>query len=188
MPIGNGDCSIRAAALLGAGSLALLLGLPLGCSDQLPLTYPATGVPLLVVNSTCVDGHCDSLRVIGFPSGGPTLTVNWMVELGTVTGPSACLMIPPLATYRAISAAPTDSTADSLVYSADSKADTIVYEWTPARTMWLGAVTPTSPPWPFWPASTAAFVPARANGWSVALPDSAAVVPAMPCTPGAPSN
>jgi hypothetical protein len=176
MPIRNGGLWIRAAALLGAGLLALVLGGPLGCGDQLPLTYSGTGVSLLVVNSTCVDGPCDSLRVIGFPSGGPSATVNWMVELGTVTGPSGCLTIPPMATYG------------NIVSSNDGQADTIVYQWTPARAMWLGAVTPSSPPPPFWSPSTQAFVPARALGWSAALPDSAGVQPAIPCTPGAPSN
>jgi hypothetical protein len=162
--------SLPGGALHGALSLALFAGLPCACSDQLPLTFPATGVPLLVVNSTCFQGHCDSLTVMGFLSGGPEATVPWMVQLGTVIGVSACLTIPPSATYR------------NIAYRTDSTADTILFEWTPTQRIWLAALTPSSPPWPFWTPSTRAFVPALAAGWSVALPDSVAVQTAAPCT------
>ena len=61
---------------------------------------PRSGVTLLVTNGTCLAGHCDSLRVLAFPSdlpntpGGP-----WKLDLGVMTTSQECFVLPPSANF-----------------------------------------------------------------------------------------
>ena len=124
----------------------------------------------MVTNGTCLEGHCDSLRVLGFPVNQPNTPGGpWSLDLGVVTTPQACLPIPPSGIFRVIGV------------HDDGSRDTVAYEWTPALGIALGAQPPSSFT-RFASPSTATFVPAEAAGWSVTVPGDTTVVPAPPCT------
>jgi hypothetical protein len=150
--------------------LALTLGLSCSSGETAPVAYEP--VPLLVTNSTCLEGHCDSLRVLGFPTGGPATPGGpWKLDLGVVTTPQACLTIPASAVARVIAV------------HDDGTRDTTAYPWTPALGIALGAQPP-SWSWFLASPSTATFIPAQAAAWSVTVPGDTTVVPAPPCTAG----
>jgi hypothetical protein len=163
----------RPVALVRFGGVAAnvaLLTVGVSCSLGEPDPSSYEPVPLLVTNGTCVEGRCDSLRVVGFPTGGPiTPGGPWKLDFGVVTTPQACLAIP--------------ASAVSIVIEVhgDGTRDTTAYPWTAALGIALGAQPPS---WSRFDAapSTATFVPAGAAGWSVRVPDDSTVVPAPPCT------
>ena len=162
-------CLFRGGALLGAVPLVLLAGLLWACTDQLPLRYPSTGVSLLVVNSTCGIGPCQPVVVLGFPLPGASVgPFNWALRLGTVTGGSACLTIPPSATFLL------------LHHLTDSSTDTTRLGWTPAQGLELEGY-PGGVPQFTGPSGAWSFVPAHAPGWSVVLPGVQPAQPAPPC-------
>ena len=118
-----------------------------------------------VTNQTCVQGQCDSLEVLGFPSTQPNTPGGlWSLDLGTLAGQEACLTIPPSATFRVIGS------------------DTVTITWTRALGLSLGAIPPSASRIQAAP-STGDFVPSQASGWSVTLPGGTLPVPAGPCSP-----
>ena len=155
-------------ALRRAVPLAVLAGVASACGEHLPLTYPPMGVPLLVVNTTCGVGPCQPIHVLAFP-GTVVGLVNAAISLGTVAGPSACLIIPPSWSYRVINSSP------------GMAPDTTFFEWTPAQTVYGLAGYPPGYPLATVQPSTPPFVPAQAHGWSVPLPDTGPIQPAPPC-------
>jgi hypothetical protein len=135
------------------------------CRDGTGPTLPSK---LLVTNTTCASGPCATLDVLAFPSvpdqpitpAGP-----WSLDLGTVTGESACLTIPASATFT--------------VTDAGTGAKTVT-RWTTANRLSIGLVTPGQTRFQSGP-STGTFVPARAAAWRVDLPGTATPVPAIDC-------
>jgi len=152
--------AIAGSALAGTLLLALL-----ACSSP---TEPVSGITMLVTNSTCRLGMCDTVRVLGFPTNQPlTPGGYWSLDLGLVAGPSVCLTLPPSAEFHVVDV---------------STADTTTFTWTTADSLSLGSQPPGAPLLFAMP-STTAFVPERAAGWSVTLPGGPGVVPASACTP-----
>jgi|SRR6267378_3303022 len=150
------------------GPLPLLLLVTLSCSSTM---NPRSGVTLLVMNGTCVGGHCDSLHVLGFPSAQPATPGGlWSLDLGVSVAPQVCVTIPATATFRVIGE------------NADGTRDTITTTWTDAIPMSLGVVSSPLTRLQALP-STGAFVPARAQGWHITLPGNSAPVPAAACSP-----
>ena len=57
-------------------------------------------VRLLVTNSACTPGPCQTVEVLAFPRNFPhTPGGRWRIELGTLSAASACLAIPPEAKF-----------------------------------------------------------------------------------------
>src|SRR5689334_3365119 len=55
---------------------------------------------VLVTNGTCVDAHCDSLRVLAFPSNQPRTPAGfWSLDLGVLADRQGCFTLPPSATF-----------------------------------------------------------------------------------------
>ena len=134
----------------------------LACSSTVG---PSSAVTLRVTNGTCVQGQCDSLEVLGFPSTQPNTPGGlWSLDLGTITGQDACFTIPPSATFRIIGS------------------DTVTITWTRALGLSLGTIAPSASRFQAGP-STGDFVPAQASGWSVTLPGGTQPVGAEPCSP-----
>jgi hypothetical protein len=156
------------SAGLAAAAFPLVAGLSCSLSETAPTAYEPA--PLLVTNGTCVDGNCDSLRVLGFPINQPLTPGGlWSLDLGVVTTEQACLTIPTSAVFLVIAV------------HGDGARDTTDYPWTPALGIALGAQPPSESR--LWASpSTATFVPAEATGWSVTVPSDSTVVPAPPCT------
>jgi len=152
-------CRMRAMAAW----ISLLLG-ALGCSSTV---QPRAGVTLLITNGTCETGPCAPLQILGFPSNQPhTPGGFWSVDLGLVSASSACLTLPPSATFRVTDA---------------STGATTTYTWTTANGFSLGALQPPASRIQATP-STGAFVPANAAGWSVTLPAGSQVSPSQACS------
>ncbi len=159
--------SLRLSPTRGAKALLPLLG-ALACSSP---AAPGADITLLVVNGTCRTGRCEPLVILGFPSNQPhTPGGFWSLDLGVVTGSSACLTLPPSAVFRVIGISDDGLTAD-----------TTTYTWTTADPLSLAAEPAFSSFFPTAP-TTSAFVPARAAGWSVTLPDGSRANPARSCT------
>lgn len=132
---------------------------------------PRSGVTLLVTNGTCVAGHCDSLRVLAFPSNQPiTPGGYWSLDLGLLTTSQTCFTLPPSANFYIISA------------PVRSSADTTTITWTSGMPLSLGVLSPSSSTIQATPA-TAAFVPANAAGWSITFPTGSRVTSSSTCTP-----
>lgn len=150
----------RVVAVVG-----LVLGVALSCSSSLE---PRSDVTLLVTNETCQAGQCDSVYVLGFPSkqvntpGGP-----WYIELGVVTTPTACLTIPPTATFRI---GTPENPNEQVILWSNGEPLTLGTEST--MRVFLGSLS----------ASTAAFVPANAAGWAITLPSGSHATPAANCS------
>jgi hypothetical protein len=143
--------------------ILLLLGV-LGCSSPV---QPRTGVTLLITNGTCETGQCAPLQILGFPSNQPhTPGGFWSVDLGLISAASACLTLPPSATFRVTDA---------------STGATTIYTWTTADGLSLGALQPSASRIQATP-STGSFVPASAPGWSVTLPAGSQVSPRQACS------
>jgi len=151
---------------LAAFSLILLA--TVSCSSSVE---PRSGVTLLVTNGTCQTGHCDSLRVLGFPSSQPNTPGGlWSLDLGIITAPQACFRLPTTATFRVIGV------------REDGTADTSTIRWTNANLLSLGAQPPSSLLIAANP-STTAFVPADAAGWQLTIPGGSLPTPSSACTP-----
>ena len=130
-----------------------------------------SGVTLLVINNTCVSGHCDSLRVVGFPNNRPATPGGlWSISLGIVAAPQTCLSLPASSKFYVITV-PTRSSAD-----------TITTTWTSAIALSLGAFAPSTGLLQASPTTTS-FVPADAPGWSITFPGDAMAIASSACTP-----
>ena len=135
------------------------------CHPDDAATSAGTLPTVLVTNTTCVAGHCDSLEVLGFPNNQPNVSAGlWSISLGLMTGPRLCVQLPRSATF--------------VVSGPDSKT---TYTWTPGIAVSLGTMAPAASRWRANP-TTAEFVSARATGWKVALPG-AQIVADTACTP-----
>jgi hypothetical protein len=152
----------------GAKAFLLLLG-ALACSSP---AGPRAGIALLVVNGTCQMGRCEPVHVLGFPGNQPhTPGGFWSLDLGLVIASSACLTLPPSATFNVIG-----------VSDDGTRADTTTYTWTTADPLSLGAQPARSSRLLAAPTTTA-FVPASAAGWGITLPGGSEASPAQACTP-----
>ena len=150
---------------------AMLLAGAAGCTDNtLPLevTYPVQR-SVLVVNATCASGPCQPVHVLGFPQSrfmspaGP-----WTLDLGIVSGASACLVIP------AVAEAHITDTGTGV---------TTTFTWTTADSISLGVLSGSTTRFEASP-STPDFVPASEAGWQVALPGTAtAIATSAACAP-----
>jgi hypothetical protein len=149
-------------------TVPLVLFVTISCSSTVE---PRSGVTLLVTNGTCQGGHCDSLRVLGFPSNQPLTPGGlWSLDLGLITASQACLTLPPTAAFHVIG------------MRGDGTADTTTFTWTSAKSLSLGALPPSSSRFQAGP-STTAFVPASAAGWRITVPDGSQATPSSVCTP-----
>ena len=147
----------------------ILSGVAFACSSTVA---PRSGVTVFVTNGTCQAGSCASLQILGFPGKGPSTPGGpRAIDLGFLTTASNCFTFPPSATFRVIG-----------VSNDGSRADTTTYTWTTADGLSLGT-KPIGGPVGSAVASTSAFVPARAPGWSVALPGGSSVSPTQACVP-----
>jgi hypothetical protein len=125
------------------------------------------GVPLLVTNTTCTPGPCQAIRIIAFPQNQPRTPGGfWSMNLGTVTGDSACFEIPPGTTFS--------------ITDASSGRTAVVRRWTTRDSLALGALVTSEPRFKEEP-TTKWFVPQRARAWRIALPGDARPKPARAC-------
>jgi hypothetical protein len=145
---------------------ALLVLSVIGCSSA---TAPRPPVSLFVQNGTCTPAGCDTVYVVGIPNKQPNTPGGiWVFDLGTVTGQSACLSIPPTKIFRII-AQPSGQETDIV--------------WTTGDTLYLGLThtpmsrTDAAP-------TTAGFSPAAAPGWSILFPTDSAATPTATCRAG----
>jgi len=137
----------------------------LACSSTLE---PRENVTLLVTNETCDTGTCSPLRILGFPDNQPATPGGfWSIELGVLTGASACLTLPATREFR-VTEVPSGKTT--------------TYRWTSADGLALGA-QPVSEPQLLASPSTAEFVPASMEAWAVTLPGTGVASPHALCTP-----
>jgi len=151
--------------MLASGVHVVPLVLAIACSST---TEPAGPVTVLVVNETCTPGPCVMLRVFGFPALQPQTPGGfWGFELGYVSGAVGCFRLPASDELR--------------VADADTGATT-TYAWTLDEPMALGAL-PGYSSMSMGQPSTAEFVPARSEGWTVFLPSGTTVTPDVACTP-----
>ena len=142
-----------------------LLLASIACSSAVE---PRSGVTLLVRNATCDPGPCQAIRVLAFPQEQPlTPGGAWSLDLGVVTTAAACLTIPATAHFDV-----TDAGTGAVSVTAWTSNDALsLAPWAPSDARFTANPT------------TAPFVPATANSWSVALPGSAAPVAADGCSP-----
>lgn len=159
----------RCRPALPEKSLLLLLLLTLSCSSTGPGssgTLPTA--TLLVTNATCTAGQCAPLQVLGFPSNQPhTPGGFWSLDLGLVTGASACLTLPASGAFRVVDA----STGRTTTYTW-TVGDPLALSGEPAPADRIHAGPDTGP-----------FVPVNAPGWSIVLPGGTVVSAAAACTP-----
>lgn len=149
-------------------TISLIVFATISCSSSVE---PRSGVTLLVTNGTCQGGHCDSLRVLGFPSNQPNTPGGlWSLELGLVTTSQECILLPPAAVFRVIG-----------VHDGGG-ADTTTFRWTNANSLSLGAQPPSESQIVASP-STTTFVPADAAGWQITVPGGAQPTSSSACTP-----
>ncbi len=151
-------------AFVGRSRTLVLIGSALACSST---ATPPIGVVvrMVVVNSTCSSGPCVPLRVLGFPQNQPRTPGGlWSLDLGTVTT-SACLIIPPTATFR--------------VTDAGSGATT-TYTWTSADSLSLAALPSSASVLQATP-TTGGFVPMSSAAWRVSLPSASLPTPIDAC-------
>ncbi len=137
------------------GAVVLLVVAVLACSS---VVDPKSAITLLVTNSSCSTGRCDSLEVLGFPSNQPLTPGGfWSIDLGLLTTPEACFKLPPAATFRVIGV------------NDDGTRDTTTFTWTTVVPLALGVQAPSGFRTQASP-STTAFVPATSAGWTITLP------------------
>ncbi len=157
---------LRLRDLLSVLVSSVAVGSAIGCGSS--LEPKPVGVTMLVRNTTCDPGPCVALRVLGFPNNHPhTPGGFWSLDLGIVLSSSACVMIPPTATFR--------------VTNAGTGATT-TYSWTSGDSLSLASIPSSASVIQAAP-TTGAFVPMHASGWSVALPSSSGPTPNSACTP-----
>jgi hypothetical protein len=126
---------------------------------------PGSGVTLLVSNATCDTGQCEAVHVYAFPDDQPLTPGGlWKLDLGTVSGESACFELPRSAKFTV------------------TGTNTTTYEWTVDHLVALVGQLPSEPAIPASP-STPQFVPSTASGWSITLPGGAAPVVGEACAP-----
>ena len=158
----------RRAVILTAAAAAV------GCSsgDSTSTSTPAPkAAMLLVTNSTCAAGHCDSIDVLAFPSYQypPSPGGLRSIDLGIVATATACLTLPVADTIRV-------TATDNYGYTT-----TTAYTWNPLGVLTLGTITPGGSRLSATP-STSGFIPANSPGWSATLPGSQKTAAAA-CTP-----
>lgn len=135
----------------------------LSCSSSLE---PRSNITLLVSNGTCAPGPCSAQEVFAFPSNQPnTPGGEWLIDLGTMTGPQLCVTIPISSTF-----------------TVSGPGETTTFDWNTAKPMALGAQPPAMSRFEASP-STSEFVPARGAGWSITLPGGTQAVQVPACTP-----
>jgi len=158
--------SRQALPLIERGTfVVVLLATALACSSP---DEPGSGITLLVSNATCNAGQCETVRVYAFPDNQPLTPGGfWKLDLGTVSGESACLELPRSA---------------KITVTGTSTIRYVTYEWTVDRLASLVGLLPSELAIPASP-STPQFVPATATGWSVTLPGGAAPAAADACVP-----
>lgn len=148
------------------------VSLAAACGNE--IASPGTGrsgITLLVTNSTCASGRCDSLQVRGFPNNQPDTPGGlWSIDLGLITTSQACFTLPATAKFYVIQE-PTRSSAD-----------TTTYTWTSAIPLSLGAYSPSTNFIMVNPI-TSSFVPADSPGWSIAVPGDKKATASSACTP-----
>jgi len=118
---------------------------------------PSGPIMINVTNATCSSGQCTSMQVVAHlqlttppPPGG------WIVILGTVSSPSACLVIPASGTFNGtVGGTPKP------------------VQWSTSNTFTLTGDNAAQP--------TREFVPDQAPGWSVTFPGGS-LAPAAPCS------
>ena len=151
------------------GAVVLLVVAVLACSS---VVDPKSDITLLVTNSSCLKGRCDSLEVLGFPSNQPLTPGGfWSIDLGLLTTPKACFKLPPAATFRVIGV------------NDDGTRDTTTFTWTTVAPLALGVQAPSGFRTQASP-STTAFVPATSAGWSITLPSESHASSGPPCGAG----
>jgi len=125
-------------------------------------------VGLLITNANCVGDVCTAVRVRAFPDNQPlTPGGRWSIDLGVVSARTACLVLPAYREFH-VTGVPSGETR--------------VWYWNTSKGVSLGAEDPSVPGF-FAGSTTASFVPADAEGWSISLPGTSAAVPSAPCTP-----
>ena len=150
---------------LTGSTLSVLCMVAIACSSSVSVE-PSQSVTLQVTNQTCSPGPCTPLQILAFPSNQPNTPGGlWSLDLGMVTGASACLTIPASATFR-----------------VTGPGATTTYTWKSAIPLSLGTLPPTEPRLQARP-STGTFIPGNASGWSVTLPGASLPTPSGACTP-----
>jgi hypothetical protein len=129
---------------------------------------PLPDATLQVRNATCEPGPCQAIRVLAFPRNQPLTPGGlWSIDLGVVTGASACITLPHTAAFYV-----TDTGSGVVTVTTWELDDPIALApWPPS-----GARFTASP-------TTPEFVAANASSWSVTLPGTAAPVAAQECVP-----
>jgi len=148
-----------------AAAFVALAGL--ACKSVAPAADPPS--TLLVTNDTCVNGQCDSLKVLVFPSNQPATPGGyWYLDLGRMTTAQACFTLPSSAKFLIVGVNP------------DSSRDTTTITWTSAMPASLGTLAP-SGNWILAAPSTTAFVPSSSPGWSIKMPSGSAANQSPAC-------
>jgi len=128
---------------------------------------PRENVTLFVTNGTCASGTCSPLRILGFPNDQPhTPGGFWSIELGILTGPSACLFFPASREFH-VTEMPLGTQT--------------TYRWNSSVGLALGAQLTTESQLMASP-STSEFVPASVEAWAVTLPGAGQPSPTSACS------
>ena len=160
----NRGTTMRRSALFSA-FLLMLVGGACAVVDQGEDPHE---VGLLITNGTCDGAVCSPIRVRAFPDNQPhTPGGPWSFDLGVISTRTACLALPASREFR-VTAVPSG--------------ETTVWYWDTSKGVSLGAQDPAEQGF-FAHSTTASFVPADAEGWSVSLPGTSAAVPSARCTP-----
>lgn len=143
----------------------LLLLASIACQSAVE---PLANVTLLVTNTSCDPGPCQTIHVLAFPDNAPTTPGGaWSIDLGAVTAATACLVIPATARF-------------SITNGSTGAVE--VTTWTTGDSLSL-APWPTSDNRFTATPTTASFLPGNASSWSVSLPGTSAPTAAKGCTP-----
>ena len=128
---------------------------------------PAPGVVTIkVTNTTCISDSCAPIHVLAFPDKQPlTPGGMWSLDLGIVSTRTACLTLPDHAEFTV---------------SGPSPSDKVVYTWTSADRVSLGAISTSESRIQAHP-STDSFVPTESKGWEITMPAGARVTASGEC-------